>query len=365
MPTQQLPRELLEACVREVAKARADGFQPGGMPSDRQEAARRLGIHPRTFDNRLQIAKARFGLDPENVQPPKDPSPVKLPEFPDNDIPTEEIIETLKKRFEKRKERADAEKWWPVKIKDEGPFAICHWGDVHLDSPGCDWPTLEKHVRLVAETPHVYGLNIGDTVDNWPQSGRLLKLYAQSDNSEETAWKLAKWFLVDSGITWVVWLLGNHDLWNQGKYVLKYMNSGVGVPMFDWGSQFVLKCGKREWRIWASHDFPGHSMWNTLHGPQKAAHIKERADLYICGHKHNWALHQEESGSRDFTYWLARARGYKYLDDYSSKLGHFPQERGSSIISVHDTVTGSLTCFPDVEEGLDYLQFKRSKAGCE
>jgi len=136
--------------------------------------------------------------------------------------------------------------------------------------------------------------------------------------------------------------------------------------MEPWGARFVLACGDQRFKVWASHDFPGHSMWNTGHGMQKAAHMKEAADLYIAGHTHNWALHQEESASRDFTYWWARARGYKFIDDHADRLGYQPQKEGASILAVFNpntqSMAGRLQCFSDAEVGADYLKWLRSRS---
>jgi hypothetical protein len=122
------------------------------------------------------------------------------------------------------------------------------------------------------------------------------------------------------------------------------------------GAQFVLACpGGAEFKLWAAHNFPGHSQWNSLHGPQKAASMREEADLYVCGHLHNWAIHKEESSQRGFTYSLVRARGYKYLDDYAEKLGFMPQTNGASIMTVFLPATSRHYNFEHPEDGIAFL----------
>jgi len=142
--------------------------------------------------------------------------------------------------------------------------------------------------------------------------------------------------------------------------------------MEDWGCQFQLRCpGGQAYRVWQSHNFPGNSMWNTLHGPQRAAHTKDWSHMYVCGDTHNcthnwahnWALHQEESASRQFNYWLIRTRGYKYLDSYGERLGYQSQREGASILTVvnpqAESLAAQLQCFADVETGLEYLAWLR------
>jgi hypothetical protein len=159
--------------------------------------------------------------------------------------------------------------------------------------------------------------------------------------------------------------MGNHDLWNGSQRVMKRLGT-QRVLMEDWGARITLKPPKgRSFRVWASHNFPGHSMWNSLHGPQKAAHMKEAADVYVCGHTHNWALHTEESPSRDFIYDLIRARGYKYIDSHAEKLGHYPQRYGATVVTVFDPMAEDETMaqqtFRSVRRGLEYLTYLRSR----
>jgi hypothetical protein len=220
---------------------------------------------------------------------------------------------------------------------------------------------LNRHCDIHRANNALFSVNIGDHINNW--ADRLMKLYANQDTSSKTAQKLAEWFLHDSGIRWLTILFGNHDLWTAFPEVLRAQNTAK-VPMEDWQARFRLVFSNgREAKIWASHDFSGNSMWNSLHGPQKAAHTKAEADIYACGHTHNWAIHQEESASRNFTYWLIRSRGYKFLDSYAEELGHFSQEEGASITCVIDpestSMAGYIQAFADMEHATDYLKWAR------
>jgi transposase-like protein len=314
-------------------------------------AARELGIARSTMRTRMTTATSRQ-LAPE----------VQYPTFPADDIPVEEIIELSKRRFTKRHDLAKAKRWFPVKINMDGAIGLSFFGDPHVDDDGCNWPELHHHCELHAKTEGLYGLNIGDTTNNW--IGRLVRLYAEQETSKHTGRKLAEWFLKDSGVTWACWLMGNHDMWNEGEAILRAMNA-TAVPMEDWQARFRLVLPKAEVKIWASHQFAGNSMWNTLHGMQKAAHMKEEAHIYAAGHTHNWACHQEESASRNFVYWLIRSRGYKFMDDHSEKMGHDPQQEGAAITTIINpdarTKAGFVTAFADMDLAVDYLNFLRRK----
>jgi len=319
----------------------------------------RAAVSRRLLDLGYQ-GKGKGGV--KRVVQDQHPEPeISLPTFPDDDLPVSEKIDIMCKRFVKKYEHRKARKWFPVKVNIDGPIAVSFVGDPHLDDDGCNWPLLYHHCDLHRATEGLFAVNIGDTVNGW--AGRLIRLYANQETSARTGRDFAQWFLKDSGITWIAWLMGNHDLWTDFPEYLRAHNATV-VPMEDWQAQFTLKFpNRREVRIWASHNFSGNSIWNSLHGQQRAAHTKAEAHIYAAGHTHNWAIHQEESASRDFTYWLLRSRGYKFIDSYAEMLGHFPQQEGASITCVIDpdssTEAGLIQAFADMDAAVDYLKWKR------
>lgn len=358
MPIKPLSREMAEEAVAEYQKARA------ALPKAYNQevlalAGQALGLTEKGIATRLKVAAERYGLRPSDERVPK------LPELPDPELPVDETIDQLCSRFEKRHARAKAERWMRIQMPDDQPFALCFWGDPHLDNPGTNWPLLKRHAEIVAEADGMYSVCVGDLVDNWV--GRLMRLYAESDISVSTGWRLVRWFFQEADLKWLITVLGNHDTWNQGGLLLREIARNV-VHVADSDARFVLEAPNGcSWPIWVRHNFNGHSMWNSVHGMQRAAHTKEAAALYICGHLHNWALHEEESASRGHIYWLARARGYKWLDAHQTVLGHDAQDYGASIVAVCNPqasqMPGRMRCFPDVEEAAEFLRYLRAKHG--
>jgi hypothetical protein len=323
-------------------------------------AARALGLNRSTFEGRVRTAKTRFKDHPLSNDAQPD---VELPTFPDDDIPVSDILDTMERRFEKRAEAQAARKWFTVKVKNDEPMGLCFVGDPHIDSNGCNIPLLRRDIELMTQ-PGMFCVNLGDTTDgDWP--GRLMRLHAQSDQSITTARRLADWFLNDTGLRWLAILIGNHDAWGEGAEILRRMNAQK-IPMMDWQAHWKIKFSNdRECKIIAAHDFRGHSMWNSLHSNQKAATTTTDAHIYASGHKHNWALHQEENAHREFVYWLLRARGYKYIDSYADNLGYASQQHGATICAVINPKAESearfVTCFADLAEAAEYLEWKRAR----
>jgi transposase-like protein len=288
-----------------------------------------------------------------------------FPEFPDDDISVEEIIEQKKREFSRISNRERAEKWYTIKVKKEEPIAITFIGDPHLDNDGTDWSVLERDIDILSNTENMYAVGIGDYVDNW--TGRLERLYADANTSKSRALKLMEWFIVESGIKWMSLILGNHDKWSGPESNLKFICKEQGIHLLDNINRFKVEFpNSRICKVDARHDFVGHSQWNSLHSLQKAAHMKEPANIYVAGHKHNYAVHTEESASKEFIYNLIRVRGYKFIDDYASTLGHDGQKYGASITAIIDPSfeeyhPNFVTVFIDTQMAADYLNFLRSK----
>jgi hypothetical protein len=339
----------------DVVRKRMAAYDANGKNAD--AAARALGIGHATMQHTLKIAKQRgIGVDVETED-------LIFPNLPASELSAEELIEQAAVRFERHRDARDARRWMEIKVKSNKPIGVCFMGDPHIDNNGCNWPLLRRDIKLLEDTPGMFAVNIGDLTDNWV--GRLVRLYADQEMSKKQAWKLAKYLLRDCKIKWLCHLLGNHDAWNDGPYLIK-ANAQPMVPVEDWQSRFqIVFPNEQRVRVHAAHDFPGNSIWNPQHGPQKAAMLLEQADIFACGHKHTWAVNEGENAQRDFVYWLIRARGYKFIDHYADQLGYGSQKFGASITAVIDpTVEGPrrIRCFPDLEEASEFLTWKRARA---
>jgi hypothetical protein len=339
------------------------------MPSSTQDVHRLIETHGslRAAARETGIPYTTLRSHRDGAKPRKAPAEpvtndIEFPDLPSSELPPEELIDQACKRFATHLAAREARRWFEVKVKTNQPIGVCFMGDPHIDNNGCNWPLLREHIRILEETPGMYAVGIGDLTDNWV--GRLVRLYADQEMSKKQAWKLAAYLLKGTKIRWLCHLLGNHDAWNDGPYIIK-ANSPI-VPVEDWQSRFqlVFPNGKRV-RIHAAHDFPGNSIWNPQHGPQKAAMLLEQADIYACGHKHNWAVNEGENSQRDFIYWLVRTRGYKFIDSYSDQLGYGSQRYGASVTAIIDPPSDGprkIRCFPELEEAAEFLTWKRARA---
>lgn len=322
------------------------------LDGNASEAARRLGVADRTIARRVKAAKER-GLHVD----------VKYPEFPAEDVDAETILDHHEKRENQRAEFQSALNWFRVGVNDKKPIGINWFGDPHLGSNGCRVKQLRNDIDLVIDTEGMYAANVGDTIDGW--SDRMVRLYAENDVSRDTEWRLARWFLREKGIPWLVWLFGNHDNMHSGFTSYLKANNAFAIPMLDWRAKFIVEVGGKEFRIDAAHDHKGHSWFHELHGQIRAAmESGYEADFYISGHKHNWAVMTRE-GPDGRARIYARARGYKFGDSYELHGGFQEYQGGCSIVTVLDPTTDDplrrIRAFPSTAEGCEYLTWARRR----
>lgn len=330
-----------------------EAIRSGGSVSG---AAKKLGCSPQNVRWRLQHADDAPPLAPRKAEE------VVFPDLPSSELPAEQLIEQACARFNTHLAARDARRWFDIKIKSNKPIGVCFMGDPHVDNNGCNWPLLRDHIRILENTDGLFAVGIGDLTDNW--TGRLVRLYADQEMSKKQAWKLAKYLLKEADIKWLVHLLGNHDSWGDGEYLIKANVTPV-VPVCEWQARFQLVFPNSSTvRIHAAHDFPGSSIWNKMHGPLKASMLREQADIFACGHKHQWECVEGENAERAFIFWLIRSRGYKFLDNYADQLGYSSQRYGASITAIIDPQAEGPTrirCFPDLQEAAEFLTWKRSR----
>lgn len=285
--------------------------------------------------------------------------------LPSPDAPIGELIERRKREWQRKSKAEDARRLIEVKIKIDGPVGIAHFGDPHVDDPGTDIIALERHLDIVRDTPGMMGGNVGDLQNNWV--GRLARLYAEQSTSAKEAWVLTEWLV--TRVRWLYLIGGNHDLWSGAGDPLEWIAKHSGQQYEGWGARLALRFpNNKVVRVNARHDFSGHSQWNTAHGPAKAVQMGWRDHILTCGHKHTSGYQILKDPASGLVSHAIRVAGYKIHDRYGKELGLPNQNITPAVVTVIDPQYADddprlVTTLHDVEEGAEYLTFKRKKAG--
>lgn len=319
-------------------------------------AARALGVSRSTFRNRLDAER--------RVAPSTTADGVlTFPSLPDRRESIGDLIERRTAHYKRLRDYSDAATWQKIKVKDNKPFGLCLIGDPHLDDDGCNWPRLIDDIAILRRTPGLYGLNIGDTTNNWV--GRLARLFGNQETSQASARQMAEWFLTGAGIKWAAVLVGNHDEWNEGAEIIRRMCSAapVRIPVHDWAAklEFVFPNGAT-CRVNAAHDFKGRSIYSTTHGPlRETIWHQDGAHIVCAGHIHFGGLQQIELPG-GHNPWLVRVRGYKEHDPHALVNGYHEGKRFPSVVAVIDPSAPAedrVTVFGSVRQGAAVLAAMR------
>ncbi len=381
MPAHRLDEEMLQEALNLVAEH--------GGPTAAQNAS---GINRATLSSRINRALARgmrptvevrardpFAVRDEPVQervppppyvPPRQISPpslsrgVEVPVLPQELRPVEQLLDERERKFTQHKAAKEARKLIRIPVKMDGPIAISHFGDPHIDDDGCDISLLRRDVEVVKRTRGMYAMNCGDTSNNWV--GRLARLWEQQSTSGPEAWQLVEWFLRE--IDWLVILGGNHGAWSGTGDPVRWIIDH-GQTIFDnYGARVALMFPNgREVRINARHDFRGHSMWNPAHGPMKAAKMGWRDHILTCGHTHVSGIALEKDPSTGLISHIYRVASYKTYDRYAHEEGLPDQNVFCNVVTIIDPSRADndpnliRAFYNDVEHAADYLTWVRER----
>lgn len=340
---------------------------------DYEKTCEHLGLKRATLNARIHKYRKENNINPYedelNVMGKKpidrvkeDLQEIEVPNLLNNpDEPIEELVNRLTTHFKRTKLHQEEKRWRQIDVHTDEPIGLAWLGDPHIDDPHCDWVTLRRDLNIIKTTKGLRGCSLGDQTNNWV--GRLSRLYENHTVTKQDSWRLVEWLIREMNP--LLLIAGNHDMWSGNSDPVKWMMRKHQIYE-TWQARLELNFpnGKKV-KIIASHDFPGHSMWNNLHGQMKAAKFLSTAHLYIAGHKHNWALQQMELPENDMCVWLARARGYKFYDEHAMRYGFEEQQYGHSICTIINpqatNKTDLMICFANLEEGADYLTWKRNK----
>lgn len=324
---------------------------------NQSQAAKSLGMHRNTFISRMNVARAR------QVKV-EDTRPFIAPELPSPDDDLETLLARKRAIGERVIKADDARTLIPIKLTMPGPVGLFLMGDPHVDNDGCDWLAIERDLALVSKQPRVLAVNMGDVTDNW--IGRLERLNGQSSVKAKEAWTLAEWIFTQP-VNWLALIGGNHDSWSGHRDPLKWITKGR-VPLYEANAARLAfhHPNGEETRFHGRHTFRGGSMYSDLHGLRREMREGWRDHIVAAAH-----LHSGEDGAQvngdGFVTQMVRLSGYKRVDSYAKEHGFKskPMHPSALVIinpDVPETSRARAWVAPDIETGVDYLNFLHRRA---
>lgn len=323
-----------------------------------RKAAKKLGVAQSTFSRYWR--EINDAEDGEVLS-----APAVMDEIPNGDLTVDEILEHKKKIYNRKNQYENAVKMVNVYLPDDQPIGISFFGDPHIDDDGCNIALLEKHMAL-CEQDGMYGVNIGDVTNNWV--GRLEKLHNKQSITLSQTYKLTEWFMGKD--IWLAHVLGNHDHWNNGKYLLKSLmkkggskvQGGTKILEDDVKLNMVFPNGNNA-SVYARHNFKGHSQWNPAHAVAKAAKFGNNFDVLVNGHTHVSGYQVVKSPLGKISH-CVQLSAYKKFDSFAKEKGFDDQDMFENVVVVINPEFEDVRkcqVFYDPEAGAAYLEFLRKK----
>lgn len=339
MPTPAIPAAEMERTLR--------AYDDHG--GNKVRAAAALGISRGALEGRLHAARR------QQVRVDK---LVSVQAAPDPNEPLADLLARKKAGLQRAQAHEEWAKLIPVSIHDTGPIGLLLVGDPHVDDDGCDIHRLEHDLTTVGRTRGMYAGHIGDLTNNWV--GRLARLYAHQSTTFGDGIRLTEWMLSLCSNLFVV--NGNHDLWNQGGDLLRFIVK-AGAHQSH-GARLALRWPDgKEIRLHARHDFPGRSQFSDTHGMKREILFGHRDHILVAGHTHVDEARIEPSIDGE-VHWFFRVSGYKVIDEYAKEHRFRPKKLAPSVALVIQpgaSPAEAVKPFWDVEAAADWLTFLRKR----
>jgi len=244
-------------------------------------------------------------------------------------------------------------------VYSHGPVCHVYSADWHLGGSGVDYPRLFGELELVAATPGMRLVVLGDLVNQFV----IGKLRAARDNAALGI--VEEWALVRRGLRIVGDKLdavigGNHEGWAEKLIGVDYFREVVAAinpeVLYDADdSRITLQIG--DWEIPARfrHKWAGFSIYNDTHGIERAAKWDQDFVLGVGAHFHRGGQ------ARPFTVGgqagMAVTVGTYKTNDRHARRGGFPLPGPATSVAVlFDEDTRSMTGFQNLEMAAKYMR---------
>jgi hypothetical protein len=256
-----------------------------------------------------------------------------------------EVLQRAVQRFNALRDLLNRKRNQSIRF-DSFPFGIAFIADNHIGNDGVDYERMFAEAKVIASTPNLYVVQVGDLVDNFIVS-KLLKVRLETHITIPEEWALAKLYLELLGPRLLAVCGGNHDAWTSamaGVDQLKETLAKVNPKrLYDSDElKFDVECEGRNYPVRVRHKWRYSSILNPTHGIERTFE-RDQSRPFLLGvgaHTHvSGLVRQFNAGGQ--TGLAVQCGSYKVHDSYAHQLGA-PAPNGSTAIVVVFTEHGIL-----------------------
>jgi hypothetical protein len=215
-------------------------------------------------------------------------------------------------------------------------------GDQHAGSPGSDYPRMFEEARIIRDTPGMYCVLLGDTIDNFVAPKLVAQIRTGTRLSIPDEAVIAREYLSILAPKIIAVVSGNHEGWTQQLAGIDYFQSVIAQinprclydPFNLWAKVTV---GDFSRRMAMSHAWRGKSMYNPTHAFIRSRLIDgKRYDFGFGGHTHRCGSYQSFPDEGE-TVLALLAGSYKIVDDFGRRLSLAAPNKATAISVMLDS----------------------------
>ena len=264
----------------------------------------------------------------------------------------------LLRRFEERK-RGQSLKF------AQSIVCLVNSADWHLGGQGVDYPALRADLELIADTPGMYVVTLGDLVDNFILA-KMASIRYGTTTPIPAEWAVVRMLLEIVSDKMLISVGGNHDKWTKAlagiDYFADVVRSVTDKALYDPDEVYArLTIGSWDGILLkARHKWRGNSELNISHGPEKAARFDKPFHIGMAAHTHvSGVVRQfrtiDPETQRPDTGIILQAGSYKRYDDYAKALGLPEANTSTSVAVIIDSRTRSLIGFDNLRCAANWM----------
>lgn len=265
------------------------------------------------------------------VHPDNEPVTIGVTAVEERD--TKEIYKRLSESWNKRSALVERKREQVIRFPGDKPIALCGLADMHIGGEGVDYPRLEQEVDIIAQTPGMYAITLGDECDNFILNWCMgIRMGTATTIPDE--WAAVEYILGKLGKKHMASVSGNHNEWStlvSGMDIfggiISQLNPTILYDRDDCRFRVEVGDNVRVQRI--RHKWRGSSIYNPTHAIERAAQTHADFD-------DGWGAHTHVSGlvrqfnNRGKTGYAIQLGTYKRADDYSVRNGFVPPNEATA-----------------------------------
>jgi hypothetical protein len=239
-----------------------------------------------------------------------------------------------------------------LRYPDRRAVCIVGVGDQHFGNPGTDVRRAMEEAEIIAETPGMYAVVLGDAIDNYILA-KMQHLNFNHTQPVKMQDVLLKRYLRIIGPKLALWVSGNHEGWTQditGRDPIKAV-VGQFAPKALYHTddcRVTVQVGPHEWPGRIRHKWRGNSIYNLTHAIERAWRFDHDFVWAIGAHTHrSGAVREFNAGGQIGV--AALLGSYKTIDTYAIELGVEKANGNTAVALLMDGETGTITGYSNLE----------------